>query len=59
MPPTPPRKRRAMNLDVDFCLSWKTSPVGVNDLVRSKVKNAPAKVRVREAKKSDKVYGKR
>ena len=59
IPPTPPRKTEAISLDVDFCLSWKTSPTGANDLVRSKVKKAPAKVRVREAKRRDKAYGKR
>jgi hypothetical protein len=54
IPPMPPRINEAISLDVDFCLSWNTSPVGANDLVRSKVKKAPAKVRTREAKKRDK-----
>jgi hypothetical protein len=51
IPPAPPRKNEAINPDADFCLSRKTSPAGTNDLVRSKVKKAPAKVRTREAKK--------
>jgi hypothetical protein len=59
IPPIPPRKKGAISLNVDLCLFWKTSPAGANDLVRSKVKNAPAKVRRREAKKRDKAYGKR
>lgn len=59
MPPTPPRKNEEISLDTDFCLSWKPSPTGANDLVRSKVKKAPANVRTSEAKKRDKAYGKR
>lgn len=59
MPPTPPRKNEAMSLDVDFCPSRNTSPPGANDLVRSKVKKAPAKVRTREAEKRERAYGKR
>jgi len=55
IPPMPPRMNEVMTLDVDFCLSWDASPTGVNDLVRSKVRKAPAKVRIREAKKRDKV----
>ena len=54
IPPIPPRINEAISLDFDFCLSWNTSPAGANDLVRSKVKKAPAKVRTREAKKRDK-----
>jgi len=54
IPPTPPRTNEAISLDVDFCLSWNTSLAGANDLVRSKVKKAPAKARTREAKKSGK-----
>jgi hypothetical protein len=54
IPPTPPRINEPISLDVDFCLSRNTSPVGANDLVRSKVKKAPANVRTREAKKRDK-----
>jgi len=59
IPPTPPRISEQINLDPDFCLSWNTSSTGANDLVRSNVKKAPAKVRTREAKKRDKAYGKR
>lgn len=58
-PPNPPRKNEAISLDVGFRLSLKTSFIGANDLVRSNVKNAPARVRVSEAKKSDRAYGKR
>ena len=54
IPPMPPRMNEAISLDVDICLSRNTSPAGANDLVRSKVKKAPAKVRTKEAKKSDK-----
>ena len=54
IPPMPPRINEAMSLEVAICLSWITSPAGANDLVRSKVKKAPAKVRIREAKKRDK-----
>jgi len=54
IPPTPPRRNEAMSLDVDFCLSWNASPTGAKDLVRSRVRKAPAKVRIREAKKRDK-----
>jgi hypothetical protein len=52
--PTPPRINDAISLDVDCCLSWGTSPTGANDLERSKVRKAPANVRVREAKNRDK-----
>lgn len=55
IPPTPPRINDAISLGVGFCLSWNESPTGANDLVRSKVKKAPAKVRTREAKKREKV----
>ena len=54
IPPTPPRMNEAMSLDVDFCLSWSVSPTGANDLVRSKVRKAPAKARTKEVKKRDK-----
>lgn len=53
IPPMPPRMNEETILDVDFCLSWNTSLAGSNDLVRSKVKKAPANVRMREAKKRD------
>lgn len=54
IPPTPPRMNEVMSLDTDCCLSWNASSTGVNDLVRSRVRNAPAKVRTREAKKRGK-----
>ena len=54
IPPTPPRMNEEIILDAGFCLSWNTSLAGSNDLVRSKVKKAPAKVRTREAKRRDK-----
>ena len=54
IPPTPPRMNEVMSLDIDFCLSWNASPAGANDLVRSNVRKAPAKVRMREVKKTDK-----
>ena len=54
IPPTPPRINEAISLDVDFCLSWNASLAGANDLVRSKVRNAPANVRTREEKKREK-----
>jgi len=53
IPPTPPRMNEAMSLDVGFCLSWNVPSTGAKDLVRSKVRKAPAKVRTREEKKRD------